>query len=112
MVRGEIWWAKLPQKKNEKFAKYGPVLIIQGDSFNRSRINTVVCAIITSNTELASIPGNLLLEKSISGLEKTSVVNFTQIYTLDKTDLIEHVAMLPKNMLEKINTCLKVALEC
>jgi len=112
MVRGEIWWADLPPPRGSKPAKRRPVLIIQGDSFNRSKINTVVCAIITSNTELASIPGNLLLEKSISGLEKTSVVNFTQIYTLDKTDLIEHVAMLPKNMLEKINICLKVALEC
>jgi len=112
MVRGEIWWADLPPPRGSKPAKRRPVLIIQNDSFNRSRINTVVCAIITSNTELASMPGNLLLEKSISGLEKTSVVNFTQIYTLDKTDLIEHVAMLPKDMLEKVNAYLKVVLEC
>jgi len=88
------------------------VLIIQSDSFNRSGINTVICAVITSNTDLASLPGNLLLEKSISGLEKTSVVNFSQIATLDKTDLTEHVAMLPKFMLEKVNSCLKLVLEC
>jgi len=112
MVRGEIWWADLPPPRGSKPAKRRPVLIIQSDSFNRSGINTVVCAIITSNTELATLPGNLLLEKSISGLEKTSVVNFSQIYTLDKTDLLEHVAMLPKNMLEKINACLKMVLEC
>ena len=111
MVRGEIWWAQLPPPRGSSPAKRRPVLIIQGDSFNRSGISTVVCAIITSNTELASLPGNLLLEKSISGLEKTSTVNFTQIYTLDKTDLINHVAMLPKFMLDKANSCLKLVLE-
>ena len=112
MVRGEIWWADLPRPKGSKPAKRRPVLIIQSDSFNRSGISTVICAVITSNTDLASLPGNLLLEKSISSLEKTSVVNFSQIATLDKTDLTEHVAMLPKFMLEKVNSCLKLVLEC
>jgi len=112
MVRGEIWWADLPRPKGSKPAKRRPVLIIQSDSFNRSGISTVICAVITSNTDLASLPGNLLLEKSISSLEKTSVVNFSQIATLDKTDLTEHVAMLPKFMLEKVNSCLRLVLEC
>jgi mRNA interferase MazF len=111
MVRGEIWWANLPHPQGSKPSKRRPVLIIQCDSFNRSNINTVICAIITSNIELASHPGNLLLEKSISGLEKTSVVNFSQIATLDKTDLTEQVAMLPKNILEKANNCLKILLD-
>jgi len=111
MVRGEIWWANLRRPKRSAPAKRRPVLIIQGDSFNRSSINTVICAAITSNTELASLPGNLLLEKSISGLEKTSAVNFTQITAIDKTDLIQHAAMLPKFMLEKVNNCLKLVLE-
>jgi len=111
MVRGEIWWATLPFPKGSKPAKHRPVLIIQGDSFNRSSINTVICAVITSNTELASLPGNLLLEKSISGLDKTSAVNFSQIATVDKTDLTEQVAMLPKPMIEKVNNCLKLVLE-
>ena len=111
MLRGEIWWANLPPPRGSAPAKRRPVLIIQGDSFNRSNINTVTCAAITSNTELASLPGNLLLEKSVSGLEKTSVVNFSQIATLDKTDLTEQVAMLPNYMLEKVNNCLKLALE-
>jgi mRNA interferase MazF len=111
MVRGEIWWAELPPPRGSSPAKRRPVLIIQGDSFNRSRINTVICAIITSNTELASLPGNLLLEKSISGLEKTSTVNFTQIYSLDKPDLTEYVTMLPKIMLDKVDSCLKAVLE-
>ena len=111
MVRGEIWWANLPYPAGSRPAKRRPVLIIQGDSFNHSSINTVICAIITSNTELAFLPGNLLLEKAVSGLEKTSAVNFSQITTIDKTDLTEQVAMLPKPIIEKVNNCLKLVLE-
>ena len=110
MIRGEIWWAELPYPKGSKPAKRRPVLVIQDDSFNRSGINTVICAVITSNTDLAALPGNLLLEKSISGLDKTSVVNFSQITTLDKTDLTLQVSMLPKAMLEKVSCCLKLVL--
>jgi mRNA interferase MazF len=111
MVRGEIWWANLPRPRGSKPAKHRPVLIIQGDSFNRSSIDTVICAVITSNTELASLPGNLLLEKSVSGLEKTSAVNFSQLATVDKMDLTKQVSMLPKPILEKVNDCLKMVLE-
>ena len=77
MIRGEIWWANLPDPNGSAPAKRRPVLIIQSNEFNRSKINTVICAAITSNTELASLPGNLLLEKTVSGLEKTSVINFS-----------------------------------
>ena len=111
MVRGEIWWANLPPPKGSQPAKRRPVLVIQGDSFNQSKINTVICAVISSNTELASLPGNLLLEKSISGLEKTSAVNFSQLATIDKTDLTQQVSMLSKSMLQKINNCLKMVLD-
>ena len=111
MIRGEIWWADLPRPKGSMPVKHRPVLIIQGDNFNRSHINTVICAVITSNTDLATLPGNLLLEKSITGLEKTSTVNFSQIATINKTDLVKLVTMLPKPMLEKVNDCLKLVLE-
>jgi len=111
MVRGEIWWADLPHPKGSQPAKHRPVLILQNDSFNRSSINTVICAVITSNIELASLPGNLLLEKSVSGLDKTSVANFSQIATLDKTDLTRQVAMLPKSIIPKMNACLKLVFE-
>jgi len=111
MVRGEIWWANLPVPDGSKPGKRRPVLIIQSNEFNRSNINTVICAAITSNTDLASLPGNLLLEKAVSGLDKTSTVNFSQITTIDKDDLTEQVSMLPKHILEKINGCLKIVLE-
>jgi mRNA interferase MazF len=111
MVRGEIWWANLSRPIGSEPAKRRPVLIIQGDRFNLSRISTVICAVITSNTELASLPGNLLLEKSVSGLDKTSAVNFSQITSIDKADLTKQVTMLPKSMLEKVDKCLKLVLE-
>ena len=111
MIRGEIWWANLPPPAGSKPAKRRPVLVIQGDNFNRSSINTVICAVITSNIDLAFLPGNLLLEKTVSNLGKTSAVNFSQITTIDKTDLTEQVAMLPKPIIDKVNTCLKMVLE-
>jgi mRNA interferase MazF len=111
MIRGEIWWANLPDPNGSTPAKRRPVLIIQSNEFNRSKINTIICAAITSNTELASLPGNLLLEKAVSGLGKTSVVNFSQLVTIDRYDLTDQIAMLPKSMLEKINNCLRTVLE-
>jgi mRNA interferase MazF len=83
-------------------------LVIQADSFNRSAINTVICAVITSNTNLAASPGNILLEKSESGLDKTSVINFSQIITLDKSYFTEMVSMLSKPIILKINSSLKI----
>lgn len=111
MIRGEIWWANLPMVMGSTPAKRRPVLIIQSNGFNRSNINTVICAAITSNTDIASLPGNLLLERAVSGLDRTSTVNFSQITTLDKDDLTEQVAMLPKHILDKVNNCLKTVLE-
>jgi mRNA interferase MazF len=111
MIRGEIWWANLPDSDSSIPAKRRPVLIIQSDGFNRSKINTIICVAITSNTDLAFLPGNLLLEKAVSGLGKTSVINFSQIATVDRYDLKDYVAMLPKPIMEKVNNCLKTVLE-
>ena len=108
MVKGEIWWANLPDDPyGSEPGKRRPVVIIQNNSFNRSSIKTTICASITSNIKLAKFPGNIELEKSISGLEKTSVINFSQIITVDKSRLTEHVAMLPKNYIEKINESIR-----
>jgi mRNA interferase MazF len=111
MVRGEIWWAQLPPPRGSAPAKRRPVLIIQSDSFNRSALNTVICAMITSNMDLACLPGNLPLEKAVSGLDKSSVVNFSQIATIDKSDLSDLVCMLPRNMVLKVTDCLKRVLD-
>ncbi len=104
MIKGEIWWANLPlDPYGSEPGKRRPVLIIQNDVINRSNIRTVICAVITSNVNQAQVPGNILLEKSITGLDKTSVVNFSQIFTIDKTRCIEQVSMLPKKYITKIN---------
>jgi len=108
MIKGEIWWANLPDDPyGSEPGKRRPVLIIQNDIINRSSIKTTVCVVITSNLKLAQIPYNILLEKSVSGLDKTSVINFSQIVTIDKSRLTDQVIMLPKNHLEKIDDSIK-----
>jgi mRNA interferase MazF len=111
MVKGEIWWAQLPYPRGSEPAKRRPVLVIQGDAFNRSNINTVICAVITTNQHYAGSPANLLLEKAVSKLPVTSVVNFSQMVTVDKSYFISLVSMVPKPMLEKINDCIKMIFE-
>jgi len=108
MIKGEIWWANLPDDPyGSEPGKYRPVLIIQNDLFNRSDIRTMICAVITSNMKLAQMPGNITLEKGISGLDKTSVINFSQIATIDRTRLIKQISMLPKIYIEKINESIR-----
>ena len=108
MIKGEIWWASLPEEPyGSEPGKSRPVVIIQNDSFNRSSIKTTICAVITSNVKLAQFPANIELEKAISGLDKKSVINFSQIITLDKSRLIKQVSMLPKNYIIKINESIR-----
>ena len=111
MIKGEIWWALLPSARGSEPAKRRPVLVIQGDDFNASKINTVICAVITSNLQLAKSPPNMLLEKAYSCLQKSSVVNFSQIMTIDKSYFTEMVAMLPKQFLQQINKALKTVFD-
>jgi len=108
MIKGEIWWANLPADPyGSEPGKRRPVLILQNDAINRSNIRTVICAVITSNMSLARVPGNILLEKSVSGLAKSSVINFSQIFTVDKTRFTDQVLMLPKSYIEKINASIR-----
>lgn len=102
MKRGEIWWAELglPEKSEPGYKR--PVLIIQADGFNDSKINTVVCIALTSNARLSDAPGNLLLSRKESKLSKESVVNVSQIVTLDKTILVEKVSTLPTEIMDRI----------
>jgi len=108
MNKGEIWWAVLPSPRGSEPAKKRPVLVIQGDNFNRSAIKTVICAAITSNIDLGKAPANILIEKNDSKLEKTSVINFSQIITLDKAFFIESVSMIPKSIMTKVNESIRV----
>jgi mRNA interferase MazF len=101
--RGSICWADLGEARGSKPAKRRPVLIIQADPFNASRLNTTIAAVITSNTALAAMPGNVFLPAVASGLPKDSVVNVTALVTLDKTDLAEPVGHLPTSLMKDVD---------
>ena len=111
MLKGEIWWADLPRARGSEPAKTRPVLIVQSDMMNRSSISTVMCVAITSNLDLEHAPGNFCLEKSVSKLEKTSVVNFSQIVTIDKLFIHEYVSTLPKSFVDRIDQSLKTVFD-
>src|SRR5476649_2940959 len=92
--RGQIWWADLPDPIASEPGYKRPVIVIQTDEFNKSRINTVIVVAVTSNVRLADAPGNVKLIKSKSGLNKESVANVSQILTIDKQFLVERVGQL------------------
>ncbi len=83
--RGEIWWAELPEPTASEPGYKRPLIVIQANDFNRSNIGTVIVAVITSNIRLALAPGNILLPAKKSNLSKKSVVNVSQIITVDKS---------------------------
>lgn len=100
MYRGEIWWASLPDPLGSEPGYRRPVVVVQDDVFTQSRINTVIVVIITSNTQLAEAPGNVLLPRETTGLLKDSVANISQIFTVDKSFLTDCVGTLPEHLQE------------
>ncbi len=105
--RGGIYWVNLGEPHGSRPAKRRPVVVIQADLYNSSRLGTVVAAIVTSNISLAALPGNVFLPTSASGLPKDSVVNVTAIITLDKADLDEPVDVLPAYLCEDLDRGLR-----
>jgi len=108
--QGEVWWADLGEPRGSKPGFRRPVLVIQGDALNRSRIATAVCVALTSNVKWASAPGNVLLSESATGLPKESVANVSQIVTLDESELTVRVGKLPKAKLELVLSGVDVVL--
>ena len=108
--RGEIWWANLPEPIGSSPGFRRPVLVVQSDSFNQSKIQTVVVAVITKNLELAKAPGNVTITARISRLPVDSVVNVSQVITIDKRLLTEFVSTLPNKKMEKIEEGLRLVL--
>ena len=109
--QGEIWWADLPEPRRSEPGFRRPVLVIQADSFNRSRIQTVVVAVITTNLELADAPGNVVLPARSSGLPRDSVVNVSQILTLDRSFLTEPAGALPARLRGSVDAGLRSVLQ-
>ena len=110
MRRGEIWWAALPEPVGSGPGMKRPVLVVQANPFNESRIATIIVAVITSNLALADAPGNVRLPKADSGLPKPSVVNVSQVLTIDRALLVERLRVVPSQVMERVNLGLRLAL--
>lgn len=108
--RGEIWWATLPAPIGSGPGYRRPVLIVQSNVFNSSRIGNVIVAAITSNLELARAPGNVRLDAKQSRLPKESVVNVSQLATLDRRILTQHVASLSREAMARVDAGLRLVL--
>ena len=108
--RGDVWWATLPEPRGSGPGFGRPVLVIQADSFNSSRIGTVIVAAITSNLRLAEAPGNVRLTQQQSNLTRESVVNVSQVLTIDRGFLREKVGRLAPARMKEVDAGLRLAL--
>jgi mRNA interferase MazF len=110
MQRGEIWWATLRPPQGSEPGYRRPVLVVQGNEFNASKINTIVVITLTSNLALQAAPGNVLLSKRTTRLPKASVANVSQIMTLDKSFLTERIAKLDQALMMEVDDGLRLVL--
>lgn len=110
IAQGDIWWADLGAPAGSEPGFRRPVVVVQGDSFNRSRIGTVVCVPLTSNLKWAEAPGNVVLPARATKLSKNSVANVSQLVTLDRAALGEHVGKLSPRRVEMILSGVDVVL--
>ena len=109
--RGGIDWVDLGAPVGSRPAKRRPVVVISAQTYNQSRLATVVALVITSNTELAAMPGNVFLPAAATGLPRDSVVNVTAIVTLNKADLAEQTGFAPLALLREIDRRLRTSLD-
>lgn len=105
--RGDVHWADLGAPTGSRPAERRPVLVIQADEYNTSRLASVLATVITSNTALASMPGNVFLPAVATGLPRDSVVNVTALVTLNTADLGGRVGRAPANLMEAVDQGLR-----
>jgi mRNA interferase MazF len=110
IARGEIWWADLGLPRGSAPALRRPVLVVSDDRYNRSRIQTVTVVVLTSTARLASLPGNVAIPAEVSGLDRESVANVTQLATVDREVLEERVGALPRWVVTQVEDGLRRAL--
>jgi mRNA interferase MazF len=111
MVRGQLWWADLGLPRGSAPALRRPVLVISADQYNRSRLATVTVAVLTGNAALAALPGNVLVVADVvAGLDGDSVVNVTQIATIDRGAIEERIGSLPDWLMADVDAGLARAL--
>ncbi len=102
IAQGDVWWAEIAQPRGSEPGFRRPVIIVQGDSLNRSRIATVVSVALTSNLKWAGAPGNVLVASGNSGLPKDAVANVSRIAALDRSAFIERTGRLPEPLLQLV----------
>lgn len=108
--RGAVHWADLGEPDGSRPAKHRPVLVVQADPYNASRLATVLVGVITSNTKLAAAPGNVFLPASATGLPRDSVVNVSALVTLNKADLATRVGEVPHVLMREVDSGLRLVL--
>jgi mRNA interferase MazF len=108
--RGDVWWAELGEPRGSEPGYRRPLLIVQSDAFNRSRIATVVAVALSSNLRLLDAPGNVLLAARASGLPKDSVANVSQIVTIDRTDLAAHAGRIDASAIKQVERGIRLVL--
>jgi mRNA interferase MazF len=108
--RGQIWWADLDGPRGSEPGLRRPLLVVQDDAFNRSRLNTVIAVVLTSNLRLVDAPGNVLIPAKAAGLPKESVANVSQIITIDRDFLNEPAGKLPRQLMKTVEDGLRTVL--
>ncbi len=111
MKRGEIWWASMGEPRGSEPGYNRPVIIVSSNEFNQSLIQTVIVVVVTSNLRLVDAPGNFKITKKQSNLNKDSVVNVSQLITLDKTFLTEQVGKLNSKYISYLNEGVRLVLD-
>ncbi|MCU0299337.1 MAG: type II toxin-antitoxin system PemK/MazF family toxin [Candidatus Nanopelagicales bacterium] len=111
ILRGGVYWSDLGEATGSRPAKRRPVLVVQSDAYSASRLSTVIVAVLTSNTTLAAMPGNVFIPANVSGLPRDSVVNVTGLVTLDEDDLAEMVGQLPAYLMAEVGQGLRRVLD-
>jgi mRNA interferase MazF len=111
MNRGEVWWADFGQPFGSEPGYRRPVIVVQADPFNRSRIDTVLVVPMTGPTELAAAPGNVLCRPKDTGLRKASVANVSQLSVVDRSRLVEKVAAVSPRVMSQLDEGLRLVLD-
>jgi len=111
VARGEIWWADLAEPRGSEPGFRHPILVLQANAFNRSRLRTVVGVVVSSNTRLLNAPGNVLLRSKEVGLPRDSVANVTQFVTVDRDYLEERAGKVPAKTLARVDAGLRLVLD-
>jgi mRNA interferase MazF len=110
MVRGELWWADLGLPRGSAPALRRPVLIISADAYNRSTLRTITVVVLTTDAQLASLPGNVPVPVDAAPLPSPSVVNVTQVATIDRSTLEQRIGVLPDWVMAQVDDGLARAL--